>query len=435
MAANRLIRGVGYLAGGTVLAQGLSFLVTPVLSRLYLPEEFGVFAVFTSLLSILVVLASLRYEWAIPLPKEEESAANLLALSLLITGAITLAVGIPVWLWANEIASWLNTPGLSAVLWLLPFSFFGAGVYQSLYYWALRRRAYPRIMATKWKQSVGMSAVQLVSGLMHAGPLGLALGDMVGRASGTGSLLLTSWRQDAGALRGITWANMRAAASRYRKFPLYSSWSALLNTISLQIPVLFLGYAYHAEIVGHFSFALQLASVPLMIVSNAVSQVYMAEMSKLMLEAPGQIESFFWKTLRPLLLVIPVVALAALVAPWLFAVGFGEEWRDGGQYLQISAPMLALSFLANGIGFTIIVLERQDLHAIREILRLPLMLLACAASAVFSPSAALSVAAFSAAGAVGYLIHGYLSWYAIRRAGIRAQSGEREEVPAQHACP
>ncbi|USG67133.1 oligosaccharide flippase family protein [Brevibacillus ruminantium] len=434
MAASKFLRGVGYLAGGTALAQGLTFLVTPFLSRLYLPEEFGVFAVFTSLLSIFVVLASLRYEWAIPLPKEEESAANLLALSLLITGTIALLIGLSVWLWGSEMSSMLNTPGLSSVLWLLPFSFLGAGVYQSLHYWALRKQAYPRIMSTKWKQSIGMSVVQLGSGLIHAGPLGLALGDMVGRVSGTGSLLLTSWKQDRVSLQGISWGNIRKAARRYMKFPLFSSWSALLNTISMQIPILFLGYAYHAEIVGHFSFSLNLVSAPLTLVSNAVSNVYMAEMSKLMLEMPEQAEIFFWKTLRNLVFVIPLVALLALFAPWLFAVVFGEEWRDAGLYLQISSPMLALSFLANSIGFTIIVLERQDLHAIRELIRLPLMLLAVVLSVTLSFSSTLTIAALCTAGAVGYLIHGYLSWYAIRRAPHLSQKNEREEEPAKHAC-
>ena len=65
---------------GTAAGQLVSILLSPVLTRLYSPQQFGVLSVYTALLTILVVIASLRYELTVPMAASDEDAINLVAL-------------------------------------------------------------------------------------------------------------------------------------------------------------------------------------------------------------------------------------------------------------------------------------------------------------------------------------------------------------------
>ena len=85
----------------------LVVLTSPVLTRLYTPEDFGVLAVYASIVSVLVVVTSLRYELAIPLPADDNTAANLLLLALAIVVALTLLNGLGIWLLGGRIGWWL----------------------------------------------------------------------------------------------------------------------------------------------------------------------------------------------------------------------------------------------------------------------------------------------------------------------------------------
>ena len=119
----RFIRNVGILAGGTAFSQLVALLVLPLLTRIYTPEDFTVLATYASILSLMTVIACLRFEIAIPIPKENDSAINLLALSVLSVIGITLLT----WLGVFFLDDWINkltNHRLDRYLWLVPLGVF-----------------------------------------------------------------------------------------------------------------------------------------------------------------------------------------------------------------------------------------------------------------------------------------------------------------------
>lgn len=110
---SNFVRSISILAGGTAFAQGITVLAAPILTRIYTPSEFGVLGVFAALLGIIVVISSLRYELAIPLPKSDGAAANVLAVSLVCLLAVTVITLIAVALFGRNIAIFTNTPELT----------------------------------------------------------------------------------------------------------------------------------------------------------------------------------------------------------------------------------------------------------------------------------------------------------------------------------
>ena len=85
-----LLRASLLLLLGSAAAQAIPLLLGPLLTRLYSPEEFGRFQLFASVATNLAVLGCGRYEFALPLARDEAEAQALRRLCLRLLMALTL---------------------------------------------------------------------------------------------------------------------------------------------------------------------------------------------------------------------------------------------------------------------------------------------------------------------------------------------------------
>lgn len=410
-------RGAVLLGGSLVFSQLLLVLISPLLTRLYTPEDFGVLSVYSSCLSVLLVVGSLLYELAIPLPSSDGEAANLLALSLtVVTGSSLLSGGLLL-LFGEALAAWTQTPGLLPLLWLLPLSLFGAGAYQAFNMWATRRKSFGAVAKTRMRQSVGAAVTQVGLGAALPGPTGLLAGDAVSRMVGSSTLARGALKESREALGQVSWAGMRAMAKRYRRFPLLSTWPTLMNAVLLQVPAFLLTSTYGAHVVGWYALAQRVLGMPLYIIGTAVSQAYMGEAARLAQEDRSLVTGLFWKTIKNLALIgLPLLLLIAWAAPWCFALVFGEEWRESGTYIRALAVLFFLQLLSIPVSNNLMIFERQDLHLLREVIRGAMMAAAVMIDLFLHLQPLTAVLLLSATGSVGYLVHLFLSWRAMRTA-------------------
>jgi O-antigen/teichoic acid export membrane protein len=403
-------RAVVVLAGATAASQGLTVIATPVLTRLYDPAEFGALAAFISILTIILSVASLRYELAVPLASDDGLAANVLVVALIVVGivaSVTALVAIPL---AGEIASWINVPDLERFMWLLPLAVLAGGVYQGLSHWAIRRQDFKRIARTRVSQAIAQVSTQLALGILVAGPIGLLIGAVVGRFNGTGTLALAFWQKDKDVLEFINPAAMRAAASRYRRFPEISSGSALLNALGVQLPPLLLSVFYGAQVLGWFALGQRVIGLPMMIVGIAVAQVYFGHAAEYARTDIGKLRGLFYKTARRLAIgaLIPILPLA-VAGPWLFSHVFGPEWTEAGEYVRVLSVMYFVQFVAVPLGQTLNVFERLELQLFYDLVRLVLAAGAIIVAYALGWSPLAAVASYSVGMLVAYLLSFWLS--------------------------
>ena len=159
--------------GGTIGSQVLSIVAAPLLTRLYTPDDFGIVVVYTSILAIIGIVASLRYELAIPLPESDQAAENIVALSLLVALGVAMLSGIVVLFFGEYLARLLGVPILESYLWLLPIGVLFRGVITTFNYWTIRTKQFLILAGTKLHQSASTLVVQLLS--YKAGGLALLL--------------------------------------------------------------------------------------------------------------------------------------------------------------------------------------------------------------------------------------------------------------------
>lgn len=350
-------RGVVTLASGTAIAQLLLVLAVPLLTRLYTPADYGVLAVYASTITVLVVVASLRYEAAIPLPEDDLVAGSLLALTFTFLAVTATVVGVLIWLLGDAFVLAMKVPALGPYRWLILAGFLGAGTYQALTYWAIRRHDFARVARTRLTLGAGQVITQVALGLAHTGAPGLLVGDVVGRVVGGGGLAFFAVRDRP--LAHVTRTSLLAVAVRYRRFPLLTTWSGLLNVASLQLPSIVFAASFGAAAAGLYALSFKTLLLPTMLVSQAVGQVFLSRAAAVVRE-PERLRQLTERTALVLFGVgLPVFAAVALGGPRIYATLMGSQWEQAGRYAQVLAPWFVVWCVSNPLSGLLSVREWQ----------------------------------------------------------------------------
>lgn len=410
--SSAFVRNTGKLAGGTAVAQLITLVAAPILTRLYSPEGFGILGVFTSFLSILAITATLRYELAIPLAESEDEAAGVAAASLLFTTALGTAVAIAAYLIGETVLVALNSSQLLPYVWLLPISVLLVGAYQTLNYWAIRDRSFGRIAKTKLAQGAASVSTQLALGLVGVGPLGLLMGHVLGQSAG----IMTLARDlPTRTIRQVSRGFLASTMHRFRRFPYFAAPGALLNSATSQAPVLIFAALYGPVVAGLFALTQRIVGLPIQFIGNSVNQVFFAEVAQLRRTDPTRVAVRFLQVSGSLALLAVVPALVLLAfGPQLFSFVFGDDWIEAGRFARVLAPMLILQF---SVGPTahLNILERQELNLLWNVVRAVLVAGAFVISSSLGLQAQATVTLYAAAMSVSYLLMAALWLFAATR--------------------
>ena len=398
---SRFARSVAILAGSAALGQTVTVLASPILTRLYTPDDFGVLAVYSSILGILSVVAGWRYELAIPLPEKDEDAVNLMALSLGIVALMSFLTGLGAWFLRGQIVHWVRTPALQPYLWFLFPGVLLLGGYQIFNHWAVRKQAFGEIAKTRLYQGLGATVAQVIGGFINLGALGLIAGQVIGQSAGLITLIKLALKDNT--MRIVNKRQMLYLARRYQRFPQCSSFSSVINAAGLQLPALLLGSFYGPQVVGWFVLTQRVLGVPMNMVGQAISQVYMGTGSRLVNRDVRALYLLFIKTaLRLLLIGIVPLGILTISGPWLFVRVFGSNWESAGHYLQVLSLAFLAQFVIVPLSQTANMLEYQDWQLRWDIFRLILVVLSITATFVLGGSSWHAVLAYSLSMVIAY---------------------------------
>lgn len=346
---NDLLKNTVTLISGSILAQALPLAISPILTRLYAPEEFGVFALFMAIVSVLGVIATLRYEFAIVQQESEEDAHHLVVICILISlsiGLITLSL---IHIFESQILSILENQEIRPWLHFIPLSIVLVGCFQSLNYWNNRNKKYKKIAASKIIQSSGTVTVNLLASKSTVSGLGLIVGYIVGQLTGF-IYLLSGWLKRP-KFR-IKSKRIKALAKQYSKYPLLSSPGALVNSFALQAPVIFISRFFDIIAVGYFNFIYRIIGGPLDLISSSFSQVLL---QKIGAKDYDDLSGFILKTAKKLLLLsLPMIIAIVLFGTEIFEFVFGERWAKAGDYAKIIIFSIAIRFIVSPLSMVLI---------------------------------------------------------------------------------
>ncbi len=351
-------RNVLTLMTGTTIAQAIPIAISPILTRIYTPEDFGVFALFIAIISIFGSIANGRYELAIMLPKKDEDAINIFALGFIITSCISLLLFILVIIFHDYFVNILNNKEIGIWLYFVPVAVFFIGLFNILNYFNTRKKNYKDIANATITKSIVLAIVQLSVGFIKTGAGGLISGEILSRMFAN-MRLFKNIVKDKLLMSRVSKVKIIALAKRYKDFPKFSMWSALLNTISIQIPILMLTTFFGVSIVGFYSLSHRFISMPMSLIGGSIGQVFYQKASSIKHDRLA-LKTLTLKTYKKLfnLGVIPF-GIITIYGDYLFSFVFGSEWIIAGEYAQILSVWILFLFIHSPITSLFNILERQ----------------------------------------------------------------------------
>lgn len=164
---SKFVRNVMIVATGTASAQAITMLFTPIITRLYGPEAFGVLGTFIAILGIITPLAALSYPIAIVLPKKDEDAIGLARISLGIALITSLCTALFIILFKNFIIRIFSLQSVELFILLLPLAMLFSACMAVVSQWAIRKKLFKSKAKIAVLQSLVLNIVKSFFGVVN----------------------------------------------------------------------------------------------------------------------------------------------------------------------------------------------------------------------------------------------------------------------------
>lgn len=418
------LKNIFTLMSGTIISQALMLLLAPILTRLYLPEEFGGYSLFISITSVVGLVSSLKYDQAIMLPKSEHNANALFLLSLIITSTTTLISFIVIV--AIDYFGVHRSKEVEQIIRYIPVGIFLVGSLQVLIAYLSRNQKYKAIASNRVTNSLTMIVLQIggrkidLLDKLFQNPIAtqittqlkhldwLTIGKIIADTISLISLLIhISLFTKLRTIRATS-LRLRANARKHYYFPRYQSLTVLSNSVSQNLPVFLLASLYSVEVAGLYALTVRVLKAPINLIGASTKEVYYQRASK-MYAAKQDIYPLYLRTTSNLakLFAAPFF-LILFFGDEIYAIVFGENWRQSGKLSQILVFWYFFGFINAPSIATFSIISRQNVQMKAEMIGLLLCLASIYGGYYVFNSYYISITAYVA---VNTVINAFLIFY------------------------
>ncbi len=354
---SEFMRHILILMLGTGLAQAIPILVSPIISRVYSPAEYSIFALYTSIVSIGATIVTLRYEQLIVLVKNKKEALNmtLLAFSIVII-LLSIFIIFSLIIGKTYLLSLIHAEEMAPYFYLIFIGIFLTALAQILNYVFSCEKKYKNLAGIKIIQMGSLTTTQVCLGINGFGGLGLIAGNVIGNFVAN-AVLLRSFFKNIFNKSNISLKKIKELTRNYKKFPLYNTVSDTINVLASNLHiVLFLKY-FGQEIVGIIAFTSLLFLAPISLISNSFSQVFYQKISTI--ESKEHLLKVYNGGLKYLLQIAAIVIAVSFLLPNnLIPFVFGEKWAGTSAYLLPLAVWFGFQFVGSSLSMIYVRLHK-----------------------------------------------------------------------------
>lgn len=354
------------LLSGTVIAQLIPILLQPFLRRMYLPEDFGLLGVYSSIVSIVTVLMTFRYSQTINIPNNDIVAINIFALSIFIATSFTTIITIIILIFGNTLIKIIGiSQSRSAYLFYIPLSSFLFSIYEIINFWLIRKKEFKLSALNKIYRRLSEGLINLsfgVKGIYYGLIAGDIFGNIVNVVSGLNRL--KNYRP---ILKYVSKKRMFYVAKRFSDMPKYNLLPQLLNSMCIFLPAIFINKLYSSQIAGYFNLTMLVLNIPIVLIGNSISEVLTQRLSE-----KRNKKLTVKREIKKIVKVLAIVSLLMIIiitisGSWLFTFVFGSQWQISGQYAKIFVWASAFRLVASPLNIIFVIFEKVKAFAFWQI--------------------------------------------------------------------
>lgn len=357
-----IIKNIVILLSGNFLSQIIPFIFSPIISRIYNSEQFAIFGLFSSLVSILNGISFLRYEQTILISEDEKEIKNNFLYSVIVNFIFIIFIEFFVVILFKNIN---NIFEIGYLIYIAPIVVLITGVHTALENLKIRLGEYNKVSFSKVIKSLTQTIFQALFGIAKATSVnGLILGNILGLAISIPNLVD---RQIKNYL--IKYTSFKDFLVKYKNLPLYFLPGSLLNVIALNITTVLLNNIYSKIEVGYYTFSIRYLGIPVVLIGDAIQKTFIRQ-AKIEHIEKGNTKITFLLFLKMLALTLPIFVLLFIFSPSIFKILFGNNWLPAGYLIRILLPMYTINFLYSPISGIIIIYKKEKVFFIFQFILL-----------------------------------------------------------------
>jgi len=354
---SELVKNISTLAAGTALAQLIPILISPILRRYYTPEAYGAYTVYLSLIGILIVVSSLKYELAIILPRKDKQAANLFFLTVILSFLINILLLLIILVWKSGLVNFLNIPEkYGNFLYFVPLATFLFSFYQSANYWLIHKKRFLAISLNKFIRRGTEGSSQIGLKFIHSS-YGLIWGDILGHIANV--ISISSQMLKSGlSVKFFSRPKLNYVAKKYKKYPKFNVIPSMMSACSYLLPAILINKIYSSENAGFFDLSKLVLSIPFALIATSISNVLLQRIAEKYKSGKSLV-----RELTSILGIVIIIAATEVVVIRLFGVElfklvFGDAWEVSGQISRILVWSFALNFVVGSFSSIFMAMDK-----------------------------------------------------------------------------
>lgn len=363
--SSEFTKNIFVLISGTGIAQAIPIAISPILTRIYTPKDFGLLGLYISICSMFGIMGSLRYDAAIIQSDNNEEAKQLVIVSFISTFLFSLLLFLIILFFKEEITSLLNSPDIKNWLFSIPLTVFLVSAFYITSFWLNKQKRFLDMSVNRVINKSTDSAVSLLLGFLGVLRQGLLLGYIIGQFVMI-SLLFRKIKKDNFIFNK---KRARLVLRKYIEYPKFFLPSTILSEISSNVFLILMSIFYGGVITGLYSLVFRVTYLPLGLIGNSIGEVYRQKANEHYLEY-GNCKALFFKTFKTLFVIglFPFLVLF-FFSEYLFVLVFGPEWKIAGEIAKYFSFLIFFQFISTPLSFTIFLNKSQKKEMILQLLR------------------------------------------------------------------
>lgn len=415
-------RNVATVATGSLLSQGLSVAFSPIITRLYGPEAFGMLGVFTSMSLMLIPVATLTYAIAIVLPAKDDDAICLIKLSLMLALGGAFFAALLLLFFKDFFVNLLQIQAIERFIFLIPIVLLLSASIQIIQQWMIRKKQFKATATINVTNILYINSAKTAAGFFWPTSTTLILLAAFGYLLNTAQLVRVTKKTLFVAstflqFRRETFLKIKAVAKQYSDFPMFRAPQFFLNSFSSSLPVLLLTGFFGPAAAGFYSLGRRVLAIPGQVLGKSIGDVFYPRIA----EAGHRGEDIQSLIIRATLGLAAVgvvpYGLIFIFGPRLFTFVFGSEWVTAGEYARWVALWTFFVFLNKPSVTSIPVLNMQGFLLFFEIMSLILRALSLFLGFFFYRSDLVAIELFCL---IGVLLNIFIILYVISKSGKKS---------------
>ena len=325
------------MSSGAVVNVVIGLGLSPIVSRMYSKEEFGIYYIYLSVITIGGLIINGMYNMAFVVPKREEDFLALLKFCLISSFFGSLIFLVFLVIARSPFLNWISAEELGHFAYLLPLGLFLSSLVVTFQNWNVRRKEF---------KTNSISSV--VTGVTDRGSqigFGLSLGSVFSSLifskilSDIMTLITLSKRTMISEIRGalsIPISQMKKTILEYVKYPKFILTGNFINRLSGDIPLYLFAATFDLRAAGAFGFATAILNVPYKVIGGSISTVYFQKATELYNKDKKLLQEFSKSSF------MKMTFLGSLAFGFVFGFGdiifnivFSSEWNLAGRIARV----------------------------------------------------------------------------------------------------